>query len=73
MGRSANENPETFMNYKLIVRPEAEAELEEAFLWYEQQVIGLGSSSCLLSMQLLIQFIEIPFCTQSFTKLSAAP
>ena len=31
------------MNYKLIVRPEAEAELVEAFVWYEQQVIGLGS------------------------------
>ncbi len=31
------------MNYKLIIRPEAEAELEEAFAWYEQQVAGLGS------------------------------
>ncbi len=31
------------MNYKLIVRPEAEAELEEAYLWYEQQIVGLGS------------------------------
>ena len=31
------------MNYKIIVRPEAEADLEEAFVWYEHQVIGLGS------------------------------
>ena len=31
------------MKFKLIVRPEAETELEEAFVWYEQQVIGLGS------------------------------
>ena len=31
------------MIYKLIIRPEAEAELEEAFVWYEQQVAGLGS------------------------------
>lgn len=30
------------MNYKLIVRPEAEAELTDAFVWYEQQVAGLG-------------------------------
>ncbi len=30
------------MKHKLIVRPEAEAELEEAFAWYEQQVAGLG-------------------------------
>jgi plasmid stabilization system protein ParE len=31
------------MKYDLIVRPEAEAELVEAFNWYEQQVAGLGS------------------------------
>ena len=31
------------MKHKLIIRPEAEAELEEAFVWYEQQVAGLGS------------------------------
>ena len=31
------------MNYKLIVRSEAEVELEDAFIWYEQQVPGLGS------------------------------
>ncbi len=40
MGRSADENPETCMNYKLIVRPEAEAELEEAFLVLEIQTFG---------------------------------
>lgn len=31
------------MKYDLTVRPEAEAELAEAFNWYEQQVAGLGS------------------------------
>ena len=36
------------MNYKLIIRPEAEAELEEAFVWYEQQVVGLGSQFLLV-------------------------
>ena len=36
------------MNYKLTVRPEAEAELEEAFVWYEQQVTGLGSQFLLV-------------------------
>lgn len=30
------------MKYKLIVRPEAEAELANAYAWYEQQVTGLG-------------------------------
>jgi len=28
---------------ELIIRPEAEAELAEAFDWYEEQVAGLGS------------------------------
>lgn len=30
------------MKYTLIVRPEAELELREAFLWYENQNKGLG-------------------------------
>ncbi len=30
------------MNYELIVRPEAECDLNEAFDWYERQVDGLG-------------------------------
>lgn len=31
------------MTRELIVRPEAEAELSEAFDWYEERVSGLGS------------------------------
>lgn len=31
------------MSHRLIVRPEAEAELAEAFDWYEDRVSGLGS------------------------------
>jgi plasmid stabilization system protein ParE len=31
------------MNYKLIVRPEAELDLEDAFEWYESQSASLGS------------------------------
>ena len=30
------------MNRKLIIRPEAEADLAEAFEWYETRVTGLG-------------------------------
>ena len=30
------------MNYKLIIRPEAEYDLEETFLWYEGKRKGLG-------------------------------
>ncbi len=30
------------MKYKLIVRPEAEDDLSEAFMWYESRREGLG-------------------------------
>lgn len=31
------------MSRRLIVRPEAEAEMTEAYDWYENRVLGLGS------------------------------
>ena len=31
------------MTYRLIIRPEAETELAEAFDWYEHRVPGLGA------------------------------
>jgi plasmid stabilization system protein ParE len=31
------------MRYRLIIRPEAEAELAEAFDWYERRAPGLGA------------------------------
>ena len=30
------------MTFRLIIRPEAEADIEESFLWYEDQAGGLG-------------------------------
>jgi len=32
------------MSVKLIIRPDAEAEVREAFLWYEEQLVGLGEA-----------------------------
>lgn len=32
------------MSYELIIRPEAEADFREAFLWYDEQLPGLGES-----------------------------
>ena len=32
------------MSRRLLVRPEAEAEIAEAFDWYEERVIGLGEA-----------------------------
>lgn len=31
------------MSYNLIIRPEAELDIQDAFEWYETQVPGLGS------------------------------
>jgi plasmid stabilization system protein ParE len=31
------------MSYKLILRPEAELDIQDAFAWYEAQMPGLGS------------------------------
>jgi len=31
------------MNYRLVLQPEAEADLDEAYLWYEKQRVGLGA------------------------------
>ena len=30
------------MTYELIVKPEAETVIEESFIWYEEQAVGLG-------------------------------
>jgi toxin ParE1/3/4 len=43
MGSGARANPEQTMSRRLIVRPEAEAEMNDAFDWYEARVPGLGS------------------------------
>ncbi|MCG6133899.1 MAG: type II toxin-antitoxin system RelE/ParE family toxin [Nostoc sp. LLA-1] len=31
------------MTYKILITPEAELDLEDAYNWYEQQMMGLGS------------------------------
>ncbi len=31
------------MKYRLVIQPEAEADLDEAYRWYEKQRSGLGS------------------------------
>lgn len=43
MGNGAGTDPEQTMSRRLIIRPEAEAEMAEAFDWYEQRLSGLGS------------------------------
>ena len=43
MGGGARAHPESSVSRELIIRPEAEAEMAEAFDWYEDRVAGLGS------------------------------
>ena len=31
------------MTYRLIIRPQAELDIQDAFEWYEAQTLGLGS------------------------------
>lgn len=45
------------MKYKVIVRPEAEDDLKEAFSWYEDKRIGLGYDF-LLQVDAVINFIN---------------
>ena len=45
------------MNYILIIRPEAEADLAEAFAWYENKRQGLGHDF-LLQVEAGIKYIE---------------
>ncbi|MEK7285924.1 MAG: type II toxin-antitoxin system RelE/ParE family toxin [Nitrospirota bacterium] len=45
------------MNYKIIIRPEAENDLKETFSWYEDKRIGLGYDF-LLQVDAGIRFIK---------------
>jgi len=36
------ENSEQKMKHRVIIRPESENDLKEAFSWYEDKRIGLG-------------------------------
>ncbi len=45
------------MKYKIIIRPEAENDLREAFSWYEDRRLGLGYDF-LLQVDAGMRFIE---------------
>jgi hypothetical protein len=45
------------MKHKALIRPEAEKDLKEAFLWYENKRIGLGYDF-LLQVDASLGFIE---------------
>jgi hypothetical protein len=45
---------------RLVVRPEAEAEMTEAFDWYEDRAIGLGSEFLLCVDAVLSAILRLP-------------
>lgn len=56
------------MSYEVSIRPEAEAEIGEAYRWYEQQQDGLGSDFIVSLEEGMAKIIEGPekvsCCTQ---------
>ena len=49
------------MTYTLRLRPEAEAEIEEAFRWYQERRSGLGSDFLLCLEETLEKIEHAPF------------
>jgi toxin ParE1/3/4 len=48
------------MRYKLIIRPEAEAELLQAVKWYEEKIKGLGTNFLLNIEATIESILRIP-------------
>ena len=57
MERCAKKNSGRKMKYKVVIRPETENDLKEAFLWYEDKRKGLGYDF-LLQIDAGIKLIE---------------
>ena len=49
------------MRHRLIVRPEAEADMTEAAVWYEERVKGLGLEFTLEIHAAIQRVVEHPF------------
>ena len=56
------------MSLDLIIRPEAEADIAEAFDWYETRVSGLGSEFLLILDALFNSILRNPFTYQAVYK-----
>jgi len=48
------------MRRRIVIRPEAEGDLEEAYRWYEEQVPGLGSDFLLCFEEGLAKIERLP-------------
>ena len=63
------------MKYRLVLQPEAEADLVEAYLWHEKQRVGLGTELIACVEAVLTVSVKTPNCTQrsigTFGRLSS--
>ena len=73
MGSGAGTNPEQTVSRRLILRPEAEAEMADAFEWYEECVPGLGGEFLLCVDAVFNSILRNPLQFPVFTELPDAP
>ncbi|NOT49439.1 MAG: type II toxin-antitoxin system RelE/ParE family toxin [Acidobacteria bacterium] len=52
------------MKYRLIIRPEAEWDIEEFYNWYEDQAAGLGNEFLFALQARLLTVVESPLSCQ---------
>src|SRR5438128_1929319 len=52
------------MSHRLIIRPEAEADIDEAASWYEEQREGLGDEFLRAVDECLARIVEYPLAYQ---------
>lgn len=53
------------MKYQVIIRPEAESDIEESYKWYEDQTAGLGDEFLFALQVRLRSIIDSPFKFQT--------
>jgi len=61
------------MPAKLVIAPEAELDIAEAYVWYERRRIGLGEEFLSRSMRVWKASAANPRCTLSFMRIIADP
>jgi plasmid stabilization system protein ParE len=55
------------MNYKIIVQPEAQTDITESWIWYEEQRFGLGEE---FISELDVVFEKLMLMPEAYTKVT---
>jgi plasmid stabilization system protein ParE len=64
MGRGKSPVKSAVMKYKLIIKEEAVIEIEDAFIWYEKEKVGLGQEFVAALEEDYEKIIASPFLYQ---------